>query len=193
MQIRKIVLFLFLLCFSFSVQAQQPSADQAAAQQMMMKKMEKVILSSLTQQDVDTFLKVVAASSKLKESDRKAWDAVEALDPVAKEKKISELAKLLDSEDYIVSIMRIQIAMQANDPAQLAQIKQQYEMAKTQVEAAKAQLAQVPEEQKKMMEKQMNLSLKMMEMMVNYPKAGLDIYTASKEKIDEGIKFLESK
>ena len=44
-----------------------------------------------------------------------------------------------------------------------------------------------------MMEKQMNLSLKMMEMMVNYPKAGLDIYTANKEKIDEGIKFLESK
>ena len=83
------------------------------------------------------------------------------------------------------------MARQANDPAQLAQVKQQYEGLKQQLAAAKVQLATLPAEQKEKLEKQMNLSLKMMEMMVNYPKVGLDVYNSNKANIDSGIKFLE--
>ena len=192
MLIRKLILFFTLLCFSVSVQAQQPTPQQQQeTQKMMLEKMAKVVVSPLTQQDVDTFLKVVEASKRLKLEDEKAWDEINKLPPKEKEKKIKELSNLPDTEDYIVSIMRIQIATQVNNPTELAQIKQQYETVKQQVAAAKAQLASLPEEQRKTMEEQMNLSLQMMEMMVNYPKAGLDVYSANKTKIDEGIKFLE--
>ena len=66
-----------------------------------------------------------------------------------------------------------------------------WNFSKQQIAAAKAQLATLPEDQKKLAEKQMNLSLKMMEMMVNYPKEGLDVYKTNQAKIDAGIKFLE--
>ena len=95
------------------------------------------------------------------------WKEIDTLPPVAKEKKIKEISKLGADEDYTVSIMRIQIARQVNEPAQLAELKQPYEMAKQQIAAAKAQLATLPAEQKETMEKQMNLSLKMMKMMVD--------------------------
>ena len=153
--------------------------------------MDKVVLSALTQKDVGVFIKVVETSKNLKLTNKSEWEAIDTLAPVEREKKINELSNLAGDEDYLVSMMRIQIAIQANDPAQIAQIKQQYEVTKQQVSAAKAQMRTLPEEQKRLMEKQMNLSLKMMEMMVNYPKEGIDVYKSNKAKIDEGIQFLE--
>ena len=89
MLIRKLVLFFALLCFSLSVQAQQPTPqDQADAQQLMLQKMEKVILSALTQKDVDVFLKVVDTSKALKLKDKTAWEAIDKLPPAEKEKKM---------------------------------------------------------------------------------------------------------
>ena len=192
MPIRRLILIFTLLVLSFSVQAQQSTPEeQAAAQQLMLQKMDKVVLSALTQKDVGVFIKVVETSKNLKLTNKSEWEAIDTLAPVEREKKINELSNLAGDEDYLVSMMRIQIAIQANDPAQIAQIKQQYEVTKQQVSAAKAQMRTLPEEQKRLMEKQMNLSLKMMEMMVNYPKEGIDVYKSNKAKIDEGIQFLE--
>ena len=73
MPVRKLFLLFSILCCSLTAQAQELSPqDQAAAQQYMAEKMEKALLSGLTQKDVDSFLKFVEASKNLKSSDKKA-------------------------------------------------------------------------------------------------------------------------
>ena len=192
MPIRKLIFFFVLLCFSLSVQAQQPPQQaQLAEQEKMMQKMEQAIGSALTQKDVDVFLKVVEASQKLKAANKAEWEAIGKLSNEEREKKINEIANLAADEDFLISIARIQFAVQASDPAQLAQVQQQYEMMKQQLPAAKAQFATLPEEQRKTMEKQIDLQVKMMELMTNYPKEGLAVYNANKAKIEAGIKVME--
>ena len=172
----------------------------------MVQKMEKSLSSALTQKDVYTFLKVIGAVEHLKLNDEQAWEEISELPSVIKEKKLKELSKLAADEDFLVSAMRIQLASQANDPAQLEQLKRQQEVTKQEIEAAKAQMATMLKnvendvylqvaidaaEQYVIMKRQVNLSLKMMEMGLDYPKEGLDVYNAYKAKLDTGIKFME--
>ena len=192
MQIFRFIVLFLLLSSSISF-AQQPHADQIADITFLRKKQEQAIQSGLTQQDVDTFLKVVESVRKTKDSDPQRWETINKLSPIKQTAALQDLAKLTETEDIFISSMRIHLVLQVTDAEIMAQLKQRYEIIKSKADAVKAQLASLPEAQRKTQERDINFSLNQMNHLMFYPQQGLDVYHANKERIDAGVQLLNDK
>ena len=189
----KFMLFLCTVYISSVAYAQQIPTSQVTEQVFLQQKQEKAILSGLTQQDVDTFLKFVNGVRKLKARNPEQWEKINTLSAQAQARALQDLANLTDAEDIMVSSMRIHLVLQVTNTQMMKQLKERYEIIQSKAQAVKAQLANLPEEQRKAKEREIDLSLNHMKHMMFYPKEGLQIYQSNKEKIDAGIQLLESK